>query len=148
MNEGVAWWYPTLQTPDYAPPMWAFFPIGAVIYGAMGAAAWMVWRSAAALRAIALALFGLQLLLTGLWFWIFFGAHRLPLAAFGSILLALAVVATLALFGRVRKSAGWLMAPQLLWVCYLALVSYGIWRMNPYEGLPKSAVPPASNAQR
>ena len=41
----AAAFYASLAKPDWAPPAWLFGPVWSLLYGLMGIAAWLVWRS-------------------------------------------------------------------------------------------------------
>lgn len=127
-----ATWYETLRRPDWAPPDWLFGPVWTALYIAMGVAAWLVWRRLGLPGAIVpLTLFAIQLLLNLAWTGIFFGL-RAPGAAFVEIIaLWAAILATMAAFWRVSRTAGLLLLPYLLWVTYAAALNYQIWRLNP-----------------
>jgi len=73
----------------------------------------------------------LQLALNALWSWLFFAWH-LGAWAFADIVALWALVAaTLACFWRVRRLAGALLVPYLLWVSFAAVLNYSVWRLNP-----------------
>lgn len=78
-----------------------------------------------------MALYGVQLVLNGLWTWLFF-RWRLGGVAFVEILvlwaLLLLIVGT---FFRARRLAGALMLPYLAWVSFAAALTYAVWRENP-----------------
>ena len=80
---------------------------------------------------LAMALYGVQLVLNGLWTWLFF-RWRLGGVAFVEILvlwaLLLLIVGT---FVRARRLAGALMLPYLAWVSFAAALTYAVWRENP-----------------
>lgn len=128
----VTTWYPTLTKPVFTPPNWLFAPVWTILYGMMGMAAFLVWRqrTSAMYRRGALVLFGVQLVLNGGWSFAFFGARSPTL---GLIIIA-ALWGTLARttdrFFRVRKAAGWLLVPYLLWVTYAFALNFGIWMLN------------------
>jgi len=128
---GLQAWYPTINKPSFAPPGWIFAPVWTVLFFLMGLALWQVWRSdASKARAWGVACFGVQLVLNGLWSWIFF-AWQKPLPAFVEIVaLDAAILATILLFNRVRSSASWLMVPYLTWCLFATLLTYGTWKMN------------------
>lgn len=128
----AAEFYRTLDTPPWAPPSWLFGPVWTVLYVMMGVAAWMVWRERER-RPVrgALALFVVQLALNALWTWLFF-AWRVGAAALTEIVvLSLVVVATIAAFARVRRTAAWLLVPYLGWLAYATALTAAIWRRNP-----------------
>lgn len=124
-------WYQGLAKPAFTPPDWLFGPVWTVLYAMMGVAAWQVWRDKGFSGAgAALALFVGQVILNGLWSFIFFGLQR-PGLAFGEIILLwLAIGATLAAFWRTKPAAGLLLAPYWLWVSFAAVLNFYLWRLN------------------
>lgn len=128
----AATFYGQLVQPEWAPPPWIFGPVWTTLYALMAIAAWLVWRSGG-LRAhrTALTLFIVQLVLNGLWSWLFF-AWNLGAIAFAEILVLWAfIAATLVGFWRVRPLAGMLLAPYLAWVSFAAALNYALWQLNP-----------------
>lgn len=124
--------YERLQQPAWAPPASVFGPVWTVLYALMAIAAWLVWRSGG-FRAnrVALGLFLGQLAVNALWSWLLF-AWRLGAAAFADIvLLWVLIVATLIAFWRVRRLAGVLLLPYLLWVSFAAVLNFAVWQLNP-----------------
>jgi tryptophan-rich sensory protein len=128
----AASFYAQLVRPEWAPPAAWFGPVWTTLYTLMGIAAWLVWRVGgfAAARA-ALTLFLVQLALNALWSWLFFRWKLGALAFAEVVVLWLLIAATLAAFWRVRKAAGALLLPYLLWVGFATALSYSVWRLNP-----------------
>jgi translocator protein len=122
--------YAQLSKPSWAPPAWVFGPVWTVLYGLMGIAAWLVWRSPGPKRA-ALTLFGAQLVANALWSWLFFAWHRGALAAVEILLLLALIVAMIMAFWHVSRAAALLMVPYLLWVGFASLLTWAVWRSNP-----------------
>ena len=77
-----------------------------------------------------LGIFLLQLALNALWTPLFFGMHWIGLAFAEIILLWLAIATTMIAFTRVRKDAGALFVPYLMWVSFAAILNFTLWRMN------------------
>lgn len=122
--------YGQLQQPGWAPPAWLFGPVWTLLYTLMAVAAWLVWRSPGEHRLL-LGLFLAQLILNGLWSWLFF-SWQLGGLAFAEILLLWALIAVVLVgFWRVRALAGALLVPYLLWVSFAALLNFTLWRQNP-----------------
>lgn len=125
-------WYAELAKPAWTPPGWLFPPVWTVLYTLMGVAAWMVWerrpRDPAAWPA--LGLFLGQLLLNGLWSWLFFGEHAIVIAFVDILLLWTVLLATVVAFLRVRRPAGFLLIPYLLWVTYAVALNGAIVVLN------------------
>ncbi len=124
--------YSQLVRPEWAPPSSIFGPVWTVLYALMGIAAWLVWR-AGDFRAtkLPLTLFLVQLALNALWSWLFFGWHHGALAFAGILLLWALIVATLIAFWSIRRLAGALLVPYLLWVSFASALNYAVWQLNP-----------------
>ena len=127
----VSDWYLTLEKPPWNPPGWVFGPVWTALYIMMAVAAWLVWREGRwKARKRALGLYLLQWALNALWTPLFFALHQ-PGWAFAEIAaLLLTVLATLAAFWQVRRSAGLLLIPYALWVAFAAALNFTIWRLN------------------
>ena len=126
----AASFYAQLSKPSWAPPAWVFGPVWTVLYGLMGIAAWLVWRSPGPKRA-ALTLFGAQLVANALWSWLFFAWHRGALAALEILVLLALIVDMIVAFWRVSRVAALLMVPYLLWVGFASVLTWAVWRSNP-----------------
>jgi benzodiazapine receptor len=123
--------YQELSRPEWAPPGWIFAPVWTVLYLLMGIAAWLVWKVQGWRNAPALTIFLAQLAANALWTWVFFVWH-LGAAAFIEILLLWALIAcTTVAFWRVRRLAGYLLIPYLLWVGFASALTYATWQRNP-----------------
>jgi len=123
--------YGQLMRPDWAPRAGLFGPVWTALYVLMAIAAWLVWREHGARNVVpALTLYVLQLAANALWSWLFFAWHRGLLAFADIVLLWLLIVATLVAFWRIRRLAGVLLLPYLLWVTFAALLNLRIWQLN------------------
>jgi len=79
---------------------------------------------------LALALFMVQLILNGLWSFVFFGLRR-PGTALVEIIVLLATIAMTAMrFAELSRLAFWLMTPYGVWVLYASYLNFGMWRLN------------------
>lgn len=128
----AASFYAQLTKPGWAPPASVFGPVWSALYALMGISAWLVWRERDTKPiARALSLFMAQLVANALWSWLFF-AWRLGAAAFGDVLLLLAlIVLTITAFYRVSRLAALLMVPYLAWVCLASALTWSVWQGNP-----------------
>lgn len=126
-------WYAGLAKPWGTPPDWMFPVAWGTIYVCLGLAAALVLNARGARgRWAGLALFAGTLAAALAWMPVFFGAHRVGLAlAVALVMLALGT-ATAVLFGRVRRPAGWLVVPFLVWTAYAAVLTWRIDRLNPH----------------
>lgn len=131
-SSSVSTWYQTIRKPVFTPPGWVFGPVWTALYVMMAAAAWVVWSKCgfAPTGRMPLALFGVQLVLNACWSLLFFGLQNPGLALVEIVVLWSAVLGTTILFWRVAPTAGWLMAPYLLWGSFACVLNASIWWMN------------------
>jgi tryptophan-rich sensory protein len=125
-------WYASLARPALSPPNWLFAPVWISLYACMGVAAFLVWRSAARREDVrlALAVFGMQLVLNASWSFVFFGLRN-PAFAFAVIVAYwLSIICVMIRFCRISKPAAWLLVPLLLWVTFAAYLNAAIWLLN------------------
>jgi tryptophan-rich sensory protein len=109
-----------------------FGPVWTALYLMMGLALYLVWSRGLATEGVAVAvlLFALQLLLNGLWSWLFFG-WQMPGWAFVDIVVLWVLIGiTTVLFFRVSMPAGLLMVPYWAWVTFASVLNFAIWRLN------------------
>lgn len=125
-------WYAALRKPELAPPDWVFGPVWTILFALMGIAAFLVWRRGLSRKEVkrALSIFIAQLALNTLWSFIFFGLQSPGGAFLEIILLWLTILATLIVFSRISRAAGWLLIPYLLWVSFAVYLNYSIWVLN------------------
>jgi len=127
----VATWYPTLAKPAFTPPSWLFGPVWTLLYLLMGVALYLVWRSDPGRpRRIALAIFGVQLVLNAAWTLVFFGAREILGGLVVIVALLAAILAAMAAARRVDRRAALLLVPYLCWVGFATALNYEIWRLN------------------
>ena len=126
----AAAFYAQLSKPSWAPPASVFGPVWTALYGLMGLAAWLVWRSPGS-KGVALALFGAQLAANALWSWLFFAWHQGALAAVEILVLLALIVATVVAFWRTSGLAALLLVPYLSWASFASVLTWTVWRSNP-----------------
>ena len=123
-------WFRSLERPWFYPPSIAFPVVWTLLFTLMGVALWLVWRSDADGRRLALGLFVVQMALNVAWTPAFFGLEA-PLVALGIILaLWLFVVGTVTAFRRVDARAAALLLPYLAWVTFATVLNFELWRLN------------------
>jgi tryptophan-rich sensory protein len=77
-----------------------------------------------------------QLVLNGLWSWLFFGLHRPDLALFDIVLLDAAIVGFVMSAWPISRLAAGLFVPYGLWVAYATALTFSIWQANRLPGGP------------
>lgn len=130
--QSVDTWYAMLKKPVFTPPDWIFAPVWLVLYILMAISVYILWykRQTPGQYAAAYVLFGTQLVLNIGWSYVFFGMHSIIGGLFLTILLWLALSATIYEFLHYSQIAGWLLIPYLVWVSYAGLLNFGLWWMN------------------
>lgn len=131
-QEGLRFWYQTIEQPSWNPPGWVFGPVWTTLYLMMGIALVQIVgaeRDRVA-RQIGLGLFVVQLILNFGWSWIFFVNHDLFGALVEIIALWLAIAATAVAFAATRRSASLLLLPYLAWVSFATVLTGSIWHLN------------------
>jgi translocator protein len=125
-------WYQELVKPELQPPGWLFPVMWTILYFMTGLALAIVLNARGApQRGLGIGLFIGQFLLNLLWSPLFFGRHQVTSALYLIILMFVVALATTFVFGRIRKSAAWLMVPYLAWLCVATALNYQIDQLNP-----------------
>ncbi|MGN8226874.1 TspO/MBR family protein [Gracilimonas sp. BCB1] len=128
----ISTWYADLNKPFFNPPNWLFGPVWTILYTLMGVVAAGIWEKGTSKPEIksALNLFGAQLLLNGLWSFLFFGLQS-PLIAFIEIILLLVfILLTFKKFRKIERWTGWLLVPYLMWVAFAGILNLSIVVLN------------------
>lgn len=125
-------WFDALQKPSIYPPASVFGPVWTVLYALMGLAiAIVVGARGAAWRGKAIGLFVVQLVLNLAWSPLFFAAHQITGSLILLVALDLVVIATIAVFWRVRPVAGLLLLPYLAWIMFATYLTFEFRQANP-----------------
>jgi tryptophan-rich sensory protein len=128
-------WFDGLQKPFFMPPGWIFGVVWPILYALLGISlALVVAEPSSERRRLALMLFFAQLALNFLWSPIFFGAHDIALAKWVIFAIAIVAAAAAGQFLRLRKGAGLLMIPYLIWLIFAATLNITIEALNPGAG--------------
>lgn len=117
-------WWRSLDKPSYTPPDPVIPAVWSVMYTLAAVSAARVWRAGPdADRPRALARWGVQLGLNGLWTRLFFGHRRPDLALVDSAALFGAVAAYARAADQVDRPAAQLMLPYLGWVGFATVLN-------------------------
>ncbi len=128
---GPGQWYESLLKPSWTPPGWLFGPVWTFLYLTIGVSGAMAWISSRpGQRVWAFSLYAAQLILNGMWSWLFFGLQSAGLALVCLLFLWLAIAGTTVSFYRIKKSAGILLVPYLLWTGFAGVLNAAIFAMN------------------
>lgn len=125
-------WYQHINKPDFVPPNEVFPVVWTVLYLMMTIAAFIVYRSKAPQYLIqpALFMYFVQLGFNLLWSYLFFYKGQFGYAFIEIVILWLMIFYTIVRFGKVSKTAAWMLVPYLLWVGFATYLTYSIYKMN------------------
>jgi tryptophan-rich sensory protein len=124
-------WFDALAKPWFMPPGWVFPIAWTTLYLLMGLALGQVLAAPPSpARRRAILLFAAHMVLNFAWSPLFFAAHRIDLAFVDILAIDLAVLATIATFWRVRRSAALLLLPYPLWLALATAVNGSVLRLN------------------
>lgn len=118
-------WYQQLLKPGWTPPNWIFPIVWSVLYLMIAVAGWLIFSGS---DVIAKSLWVIQMVLNGIWSWLFFGMHLIGFALVDIV--ALFVCLSWLLASRISRAAAWLLAPYLIWVAYAAALNSAIYLLN------------------
>ena len=138
-------WYVALVKPADMPPAWAFPAAWTAIYVLMGLAlAMIIHARGSRLRAPAIVMFALQLIVNLAWTPLFFGAHQVEWSLIAIAVMFVLALLTTILFARIRVGAALLMVPYLAWICFAGYLTWQIAELNPNA---ETLVPSSSTTQ-
>ncbi|MBU1019541.1 MAG: TspO/MBR family protein [Patescibacteria group bacterium] len=122
-------WYSEIYKPAFTPPSFVFAPVWIVLFLMMGIAFYLVLIEIISGKkaTLALLIFGIQLVLNGLWSMIFFGLQNPQLAFFELCVLFVFILLNIWAFARVSKPAAWLLVPYAGWVVFAGFLNFAIW---------------------
>lgn len=122
--------YTEIIKPPLSPPAWLFPAVWAVLYAIMGISAYMIYRSNNHLSEKAFKIYIIQLAVNFSWSIIFFKFRLMTVAAVVAVLLALLVGLMIYMFGKIKKSAGLINIPYLLWSIFASYLAIGTAILN------------------
>lgn len=123
--------YDTINKPPLAPPGWLFPVAWTIIYLLMGVSLYLVRTSNSRNRKTeAYAVFFIQLFLNFIWSPIFFSLRAFLVAFIVLVLMWIAILAMILLFRNIRRAAGYINIPYLIWVTFAGYLNLAIYLLN------------------
>lgn len=128
-------WFDSLIKPPFMPPGSVFGIVWPILYALLGISVAMILAEPPSeRRSLGLSLFAIQLVLNLAWSPLFFAAHDIRLAKVVIFLMAAIAAAAAGQFYRLRKAAGLLLIPYILWLVFAATLNATIESLNPGAG--------------
>ena len=124
--------FESLDQPPLSPPGWLFPIVWTILFLLMGIASYLVVTSDAPQpeRRRALRVYAIQLAFNFLWSIVFFNLGWYLFAFVWLLALLGLILLNGVLFFRIRKAAGYLLLPYLLWCTFAAYLNMGIYLLN------------------
>lgn len=124
--------YDSFVKPPLSPPGWLFPVVWTLLYVLMGIASYLVYTSAAseARKQRALSFYAVQLALNFFWPLIFFRLQMYLTAFLWLAALWVLVLICTVLFRYIRKSAGQLFLPYLIWCTFALYLNFFVYLLN------------------
>jgi len=120
-------WYAHLIKPGWTPPNWIFPVAWSLLYLMIAVAGWIIFSEfSPPLKTLWVA----QLVLNGLWSWIFFGMHSTRLAFIDILGMFICIAVIVWLARKISRIVVWLMMPYLVWVGYASTLNAAIYFLN------------------
>jgi translocator protein len=127
----TAAWYASLRKPSFTPPGPIFGIAWTALDSLLGYAGYrLLCAKPSDARAVALSLWGLNLLGVAGFSWILFGRKRLDEATGVSLAMVGTSAAAAASAAQVDTRAAWAIAPLIGWVIFASVLQEEVWRRN------------------
>jgi benzodiazapine receptor len=127
---GGEWYQFIMIKPSWNPSAMVMASAWAVLYVLMAVSAWMVWDAMRGLARVPLAWWGLQLLMSITWSWLFFGLNRIGWALAVVSLWIPVVLIVIKTFRPIKQEASTLMMPLAAWLLFFWALNFFQWRLN------------------
>lgn len=126
-------WYDSLIKPTINPPAWIFAPVWTLLYGLLIYAAWLLGRNVGE-RGIrfwfVIYLFGFNLILNGVWSYLFFTEHMLGAAVIDAAALAVSAWLIAFLAWPIKRPVTLVFFLYAGWLSFATYLSYQLWQLN------------------
>lgn len=125
-------WYNALNNSVLTPDGWVFGFAWTILYSLLGIALFLIMNNTKTRQSKtkAYVLFVTQLVLNGLWTYLFFGLHMIGASVLCLIVLLGVSIWMLVVFKPISKSASYLVWPYVIWLCFALYLNGTILFLN------------------
>jgi len=126
-------WYGSLIKSALNPPAWVFSPVWTLLYALLIYAAWLLGRNASeqGIRFwFVVYLFGFNLILNGVWSYLFFTEHLLGAAMIDAVVLAVSAWLIAFLAWPINRRVTLVFLLYAGWLSFATILSYNLWQLN------------------
>ena len=118
------------EKPTWTPPGIVFPIVWTILYILMGVSSYLIYESNTSYKEDALKVYGINLIINGLWSILFFRFKAFFLAFITIIILIVLTLIMIIKYYKINKIAGLLQIPYLLWLVVALLLSYNVFLLN------------------
>ena len=123
-------WYFSLTKPYLTPPAWIFAPMWSFLYLTIAFSFVLYFLKKDENKGLGYLYFLVQMILNLIWTPVFFGTKNILLALIVIILMDVFIILTIKKFYEVRKFAGLILIPYLIWTLFATYLNFGYFILN------------------
>lgn len=116
--------------PSWTPPGIVFPIVWTILYILMGISSYLVYESNDVDKKESLIVYGINIIINGLWSILFFRLKLFLLSFLTIIVLIILTVIMIIKYYRINKAAGLLQIPYLIWLLVALALSYSVYLLN------------------
>lgn len=123
-------WYFSLTKPYLTPPAWIFAPVWSFLYLTIAFSFVLYFLKKDENKGLGYLYFLVQMILNLIWTPVFFGTKNILLALIVIILMDVFIILTIKKFYEVKKFAGLILIPYLIWTLFATYLNFGYFILN------------------
>lgn len=123
-------WYFSLTKRYLTPPAWIFAPVWSFLYLTIAFSFVLYFLKKDENKGLGYLYFLVQMILNLIWTPVFFGTKNILLALIVIILMDVFIILTIKKFYEVRKFAGLILIPYLIWTLFATYLNFGYFILN------------------
>lgn len=123
-------WYFSLTKPYLTSPAWIFAPVWSFLYLTIAFSFVLYFLKKDENKGLGYLYFLVQMILNLIWTPVFFGTKNILLALIVIILMDVFIILTIKKFYEVRKFAGLILIPYLIWTLFATYLNFGYFILN------------------
>ena len=123
-------WYFSLTKPYLTPPAWIFAPVWSFLYLTIAFSFVLYFLKKDENKGLGYLYFLVQMILNLIWTPVCVGTKNILLALIVIILMDVFIILTIKKFYEVRKFAGLILIPYLIWTFFATYLNFGYFILN------------------